>query len=261
VRADKASFTARRVAAQRARLQRPCTPEGRPEAEQRLHDGLRSAWTFTALDSGRMRNRTRWFDDAVLDAISGGVTQVVILGAGYDGRALRFAQSGVRWIEVDHPATQADKRRRVEALGVPLPHLSFVAVDLIHDDLDGALRRARHDDREATLFISEGLLGYLPLETVQSLFALLGRRATADSRLAANFRIYDPTAGLGAIGRSVVDGILSFVGEHRLTTFQSGQPEELLAEAGWTIIRSEVSDRTRTDGGSYGYLVLATPAI
>ena len=60
--------------------------------------------------------RTRFFDDRVLAALSAGIRQVVILGAGYDDRALRFRSPGVRFFELDHPATQADKARRLRAM-------------------------------------------------------------------------------------------------------------------------------------------------
>jgi hypothetical protein len=65
--------------------------------------------------------RTRFFDGRVLAAISAGTGQVVILGAGYDDRALRFRSPGVRFFELDHPATQADKARRLRALRAAKP--------------------------------------------------------------------------------------------------------------------------------------------
>src|SRR5437764_15286930 len=136
-----------------------------------------------------MAARTKFFDDETVGAIARGVDQIVIVGAGYDGRALRFGGAGVRWIEVDHPATQADKRRRLAGLGVELDHLKFVAVDLISDDLDVALGDAGHDIDRPTLFICEGLFAYLPLETSRSLCSTLRRRSHADSVLAANFRV------------------------------------------------------------------------
>jgi methyltransferase (TIGR00027 family) len=56
--------------------------------------------------------RTCFFDEAVVAGLDAGVRQVVVLGAGYDSRAWRLARTGVRFFEVDHPATQADKRMR-----------------------------------------------------------------------------------------------------------------------------------------------------
>src|SRR5271156_2738469 len=61
--------------------------------------------------------RTRFIDELMERAVRGGVTQLVILGAGFDTRAHRFAEllKDVAIIEIDYPATQEYKKRRVEA--------------------------------------------------------------------------------------------------------------------------------------------------
>jgi len=260
MRADRPSFTAQRVAAQRARLDRPSSPDGNPDAEQRLYESLGNPLLFPRIDPGRMRRRTEWFDKATVEAVNDGVQQIVIVGAGYDGRTLRFSTDGVRWIEVDHPATQTDKRRRVEALGVPLDHVSFAAVDLVNDDLDAALDGAGHRAQDASLFICEGLLSYLPMATIISLLNVLRDRATPESRLAANFRVTAPPRWLGDhVAHAVFDGILKLIGEKRLTVLGEGDPERLLTETGWAIQRQDIADSTRLDGGSRGMLVVATP--
>jgi O-methyltransferase involved in polyketide biosynthesis len=64
----------------------------------------------------------------------------VVVGAGYDGRAIRFASPGVRFFEVDHPATQLDKRARLASVGVVLPDVVFLPIDLLQDNLRSALR-------------------------------------------------------------------------------------------------------------------------
>src|SRR5947209_8866540 len=51
--------------------------------------------------------RTLFFDDEVTAALDGGIHQLVIVGAGYDSRAWRLSRPGVRFFEVDHPATPA----------------------------------------------------------------------------------------------------------------------------------------------------------
>jgi methyltransferase (TIGR00027 family) len=114
-------------------------------------------------------------------ALARGVDQIVIVGIGYDGRPLRFRTPGVCWIEVDHPATQPDKCRRLASLGVPLDHLAFVAVDLIEDDLATALAAAGHRGDRASLFICEGLFSYLPLSVSVAVCQALRIRATPDS--------------------------------------------------------------------------------
>ena len=56
--------------------------------------------------------------------------KVIIVGAGYDGRAIRYARPGVRWFEVDHPATQRDKLERLERLGIAVAHVALNAVEV-----------------------------------------------------------------------------------------------------------------------------------
>ena len=70
------SRTSQAVALTRARLTRPHTPGGDPDAQRRLCRGMRSSGT-----GGRRASlvaRTRFFDDQVLAALSAGIRQVVI---------------------------------------------------------------------------------------------------------------------------------------------------------------------------------------
>src|SRR5262249_10528773 len=112
---------ARFVARTRATLDRPEVPTGDAAAERRLYESL--GRTPLGRGSGRwherMARRTAFFDRVTLAALDRGVPQVVIVGAGYDGRPLSFATPGVTWFEVDHPATQTDKRARHSAGGAP----------------------------------------------------------------------------------------------------------------------------------------------
>src|SRR5689334_22447534 len=63
------------------------------------------------------------------------VRQVVILGAGYDTRAARLPRAGVRYFEVDHPATQAAKRASLTRVaGYPLDAAAYVACDFERED-------------------------------------------------------------------------------------------------------------------------------
>jgi methyltransferase (TIGR00027 family) len=106
--------------------------------------------------------RTEFFDSGLLQACERGVGQVVIVGAGYDGRSLRFRQPGVTFYEIDHPATQADKRARLAEVAAHMEDVRFVAADFRQDSVVEALTTAGHDRRAATHFMAEGLTSYLP---------------------------------------------------------------------------------------------------
>ncbi len=113
-----------------------------------------------------MQLRTRALDEALLDFVRASGRQVVLLGAGYDARALRFARElrGVSVFEVDHPATQARKKRRVAEVGTPPAELRYVAWDFERQPVGGLpdrLAELGHDRSVRTLTIWEGVATYL----------------------------------------------------------------------------------------------------
>lgn len=262
MRAARPSLTARWVAAQRASLAatRPAGPDGDIDAERRLYDGFSRWLRVPALRPMAMVARTRFFDDEVVTAIGAGVGQVVLVGAGYDGRALRFACDGVRWIEVDHPATQVDKRRRLQALGVPLDHMSFAGVDLVAGDLGAALHAAGHVAERPTLFTCEGLFAYLPRRVGGAVCRSLRSRAAPGSVLAANFRLAPEAGASASLARGFVDAALAAIGERRLDDFRPDDPDALFVSAGWKVVRRTSTAPERLGGGTQLLALAAEPA-
>lgn len=127
--------------------------------EQLTHPGItRHYW-----------HRKSWIEERCRLAIAEGVRRVVIIGAGFDTLALRLAPSfpAVTWVEVDHPATQGQKRRGLLNCQIATPaSLHFVGADLARD-AHWAQQVGAND--QPTLVIAEGLLMYLAPDGVQSL--------------------------------------------------------------------------------------------
>ena len=73
---------------------------------------LPARWTTGSRGLAWFAARTLHVDAAVDATLDAGIAQVLTVGAGYDSRPWRLGRSGVRFVEPDHPATQADKRRR-----------------------------------------------------------------------------------------------------------------------------------------------------
>src|SRR3981189_2050119 len=75
--------------------------------------------------------RSRMSEEALVEAVNNGATQLVVLGAGFDTLAYRTPFAGrLRIFEVDFPATQARKRDMLAAAGISVPDtLTYVAVD------------------------------------------------------------------------------------------------------------------------------------
>jgi methyltransferase (TIGR00027 family) len=178
------SLTSQAVAVFRAGLDRPHSADGDPDAQRALCAGMHgtaASWFHPDLAA-----RTRFFDDQLLAAVSKGVSQIVIIGAGYDDRALRFRAPGVRFFEMDHPDTQADKARRLASEKADVKNLNLVPADFRYDDLAGLLTSSGHDQKSPSLFICEGVIVYLDEATARSLLEVLTRCATPESTLAAS---------------------------------------------------------------------------
>lgn len=113
--------------------------------------------------------RTRYIDDFLQGQLSQRPEQLVILGAGYDSRACRFADrlGGVAVFEIDHPATSAAKRLKIEsALGGVAPNVRYVPVDFNKDKLADQLRKCGFAEQKKTVFLWEGVTPYLSEQAV-----------------------------------------------------------------------------------------------
>ena len=132
--------------------------------------------------------RTAAIDRAVRDAVAAGATQLVILGAGYDGRAWRMPElAGVRVFEVDHPATQRDKRTHLVELSSATGIVSFVPIDFERESLDFVLERAGHDRSLPTCWIWEGVVMYLTRDAMRATLRGIAGRSAPGSTLIVNY--------------------------------------------------------------------------
>jgi len=119
--------------------------------------------------------RTRFAEDSLAAAVERGVRQLVVLGAGLDTYAYRGEmRERVRIFEVDHPATQAWKRRRLAEAAIPLPsRFTFVPVDFERETLPGGLEAAGFDPAQQTFFTWLGVVPYLAVEAVWSTLSFI----------------------------------------------------------------------------------------
>jgi methyltransferase (TIGR00027 family) len=112
--------------------------------------------------------RVRWFDDATLAAVAGGITQVVLLGAGLDTRPYRLdLPAEVDWFELDRPSL-FDLKEPALADATPCCPRHTVAADLA-GDWRTPLAAAGFDTARRTLWLAEGLFFYLAEEAILGL--------------------------------------------------------------------------------------------
>ncbi len=108
--------------------------------------------------------RTAWLDEQIQRFVAGpdGHAQVVVLGAGFDTRAARLATPGVRFFEVDHPASQREKLTRLGRLsGYPVEAATYVECDFEHHDFLERLLARGFDVARPAVITWEGVTMYL----------------------------------------------------------------------------------------------------
>jgi methyltransferase (TIGR00027 family) len=169
-----------------------------------------------------MALRTSAIDAAVRDALAAGATQLVVLGAGYDGRAWRMPElAGIRVFEVDHPATQDDKRSRATQLPPAKGLVTFVPVDFEHESLDTMLGRAGHDRSTPTCWVWEGVVMYLTRDAMLATLRAVAGRSAPGSTLIVNYHTIHR--------RWLMRLIFRLIGEPQISAWQ---PEEMAADLG-----------------------------
>lgn len=194
-------------------------------------------WAFRAIERrvgvlAYIATRTLFFDAMITRAIARGVRQIVIVGGGYDTRSLRLAAREVRFFEVDHPATQVDKRACMRRIGRE-DAASWIAADLTRVDLAAILGRAGLDAATPTAFLWEGVTMYLSEIEIRKTARALAAVAAPGSVL-----------GLDA-ARPVVGAIDDSLASRAETAAAAGEAFDyegtpadlaaLLADEGWTV--------------------------
>jgi methyltransferase (TIGR00027 family) len=215
----------------------------------------RAHGTHPVLASARAQAtcRSRYTEDRLADAIGRGIGQYVLLGAGLDSFADRSPLADrVRVFEVDHPATQAYKRRvrAVAEGGGTAEGVRFVAVDFGRDSLGEALARAGFDALKPALVSWLGVTMYLDESAVEATVAVLGGFAPG-SEVVVDYML---PAGLrdaaGQMYAELVGQAAAEWGEPWRSVFAPGAMAALLARHGFGPAR-DVGQRDMIPGAAW----------
>lgn len=136
--------------------------------------------------------RSRYAEDQLEKAIAAGVNQYVLLGAGLDSFALRRRDlaTAVKVYEVDHPASQMTKRKRLARLHVDMPeNLEFVPVDFEQETVAEALARSSYVRERPAFFSWLGTTQYLTREAVMNTLRSIAAFAVPSSEIVLTYLI------------------------------------------------------------------------
>ena len=180
--------------------------------------------------------RSRFTEDLVEQAVDRGVEQYAILGAGLDSFAYRRSDllGRLRVFEVDHPASQGWKRRRLSELAVKLPdNLVFAPVDFEHQTLRDGLEDAGFEFRRSALFSWIGVTMYLTLDAIQATLATIAQ-CLPGTQVALTYN--QPRQSLDELSGAVtstLSAIAAEMGEPFVSLFLPREIEELLRNHGF----------------------------
>lgn len=142
-----------------------------------------------------VRLRTRFIDDYVRESLATGLTQMVILGAGFDARGLRMPEVAERRIfvfEVDTPAQLERKRSVLRNARVKIPaNLAYVPFDFaapeFGNNLTAALEGKGFRTGAGAVFVWEGVIGYIDDAAIDHSLRFMAAVGGAGSRLVFTF--------------------------------------------------------------------------
>jgi methyltransferase (TIGR00027 family) len=243
---ERGSHTAERVAIRRAAhqlLDRPPILDDplalriiAPESARELHESLAAVESSPLSPFLRafFAIRSRFAEDTLAAAVRHGVSQYIVLGAGYDTFAYRNPFAGLRVFEVDHPATQARKRERLAAAAIEIPRsATLVGVDLAATPLLAALAAAGFDAGRAAFVSWLGVTVYLEMPAID---ATLQAVASLPAGTAIVFDYGVPPESLEGRSRAAVEWMrerVARVGEPWKTFFTPQDLRERLHRVGF----------------------------
>lgn len=221
--------------------------DGLPRAGEALH---RIYGSISVGMTYHVALRTRALDTALRESMAQGAKQIVLLGAGLDGRAFRLPDlEGLPVYEVDHPNTQRDKKERLEKAGVhSIAKVIFVPVDFEKDRLDDSLRQAGLSSSIPSFWIWEGVTVYLTHDAVRASLLAIADLSAPGSRVALTYarppsQSADPSRPLFYRGmRALVhagSAVLGTIGESVRGFLQSAELEALAKECGFDVLSDE----------------------
>lgn len=181
-----------------------------------------------------MQVRTRVIDDALRAFVMQGGHQLVVLGAGYDCRALRMPElDDCRVFEVDHPATQDHKRAVLERHGIESPstYVTWNFEERPVEDLPEYLTELGHDATAPTFTIWEGVTMYLSEPAIDASLRAIAEWSGPTGELAMTYFAKDRLAK-PSLATRVMRAAVSTIGEPWRWGWSPAELPAYLAERG-----------------------------
>jgi methyltransferase (TIGR00027 family) len=183
--------------------------------------------------------RSRFAEDRLAEAVERGVTQYVILGAGFDTFAFRQPEwaRNLKIFEIDQPASQAQKHSRLADAGMAIPsNLHFVEIDFERESLHDGLSRHEVSMTEPTFFSWLGVTMYLQEEATDAVLKTIAQFPSKSEVVFTFTQPPDSLSGVESKFHSMLSKVVNNSGEPFVSFFTPDAIENKLREIGFKNI-------------------------
>lgn len=188
--------------------------------------------------------RDRYIDDYLKKVLKEGVSQIVLLGAGYDTRAHRIEGiEKTHVFEIDHPNTLEIKLKRLEKIGKnKTKNITYVPVDFNTQSLANRLFECGYNDNLKTFFIWQGVTVYLTKEGIDNTLSFVSQNSGNDSSIIFDFFDNETLKDTSRPEVKMMHRSAKVTGEGFLFGIDNGTIDSFLSTRGFTDIHNKTSD-------------------
>jgi methyltransferase (TIGR00027 family) len=193
--------------------------------------------------SAQVLSRAKYVEEKLEQAVSKGISQYVIIGAGFDSFCLRRPSfsADLAILEIDHPVTQQIKRERLlKIVDTPPEGVEFLAIDLERRTIADALSESAFLKDERAFFSWLGVVPYLSKDAVFAVLSDLVGYAAPGSEMVFDYLIPTSTMKLEdrqALGRGM--RIIDRWGEPVKSFFDPDTFPDEVSHLGYRILENQ----------------------
>jgi methyltransferase (TIGR00027 family) len=190
--------------------------------------------------------RTKVIDN-VFKRYSKNVDQVLILGAGFDSRGVRFRSilKDTKIFELDSAQTQQLKIKKINKNKVSVPkHLKLIPIDFEKDSLPEILDRNNFKKNKSSLVLLEGLTMFLDPKAIDSLFKDISHHCGKGSIIVFDY-LYDSVLNNEMNHGEEVTKTVSSLGEEYKFGIQKGSIEKFASKYGFELVDEFNADKLK----------------
>ena len=211
--------------------------------------------------------RTKHFDNIFNQALLENIPQVVLLGAGYDTRSIRYKDQikDTKIFELDTPIIQLQKKNLLKKSKISTPdQLTYVPIDFNKESLNDVLPVAGYNTALQTVFLWEGVTYYLTEEAIRDTLSFINIFSGPATTLAFDYFLKGVISGDAEhYGAKEINSEVRKSGEPFRFGLEEGQINSFLSENGFEIIshyspeefekKYLYDDQGRSFGRMYGF--------